>query len=162
MFHVMSGKPWGMPSDVIYLKDARVPIDWNQERIRGVLPCVNRWNSDNTITMMQFSKDYGCTEANWLIVPTYNPRYTPLYDARVRTQTSKMADVSLNKMTQINERLRVQFRAEAFNITNSFYVVSAMFNSTADNANFGTMFKSTIGTSSNYPRQVQLGLKLLW
>lgn len=73
-----------------------------------------------------------------------------------------MADVSLNKMTRINERLRVQFRAEAFNITNSFYVTTAMFNSTADNANFGTLFKSTIGTPASYPRQVQLGMKLLW
>jgi hypothetical protein len=66
-------------------------------------------------------------------------------------------------MTQINERLRVQFRVEAFNIMNSFFVTRAMFNATPDNANFGILYKSTVSApDSNYPRQVQLGFKLLW
>ena len=74
----------GAPRDnVIYLKDARLPFGWEQEKVQAVRPCVLRWNNDNTVTMMQFSRNYGCTEANWLIVPNYNPRYTPNYDARV-------------------------------------------------------------------------------
>jgi hypothetical protein len=74
-----------------------------------------------------------------------------------------MADVSLNKMTQVTERLRVQFRAEAFNIGNSFFVTSLPFNNTPDNVNFGTLYKSTASNQqSNYPRYLQLGIKLLW
>jgi len=74
-----------------------------------------------------------------------------------------MADVSLNKVTQITERLRVQFRAEAFNIANSFFITTLGFNNTPDNANFGTLYKSTASApQSNYPRQLQLGFKLLW
>ena len=99
---------------------------------------------------------------------TYNPRYTPNYDPRIRYQTVRMADVSLNKKTQLTERFAVQFRAEAFNIANSFFVTQGssgtqLINNTADNANFGTLYKSTVSaTGSNYPRQLQLGIKLLW
>jgi hypothetical protein len=159
----MSGMPWTLPSTVMYLKDARVPMAWDNERIRAVKPCVNRWNSDNTVTTLPSARDYGCTEPNWLIVPAYNPRYTPNYDPRIRLQTVKMADVSLNKTTRITEHFRVQLRIEAFNVANSFFITTAMFNATADSADFGTLFKSTVSApQSNYPRQLQLGLKLLW
>ena len=163
IFNIMSGRPWNLPNNVMYLKDARIPFGWGQEKIRAIKPCVDRWNNNNTIVTLQFSKDFGCTEPNWLIVPSYNPRYTPTYEPRIRLQTIRMADVSLNKTTQISERLRLQFRAEAFNIANSFFVTGAMFNSTADNANFGILYKSTVSApQSNYPRQLQLGIKLLW
>jgi hypothetical protein len=147
----------------MYLKDARIPFGWGQEKIQPIKPCVQRWNPDNTITMLAFSQAYGCTSANWLIVPNYNPRYTPYYDPRIRLQTVRMADVSLNKTTQVTERLRVQFRAEAFNIANSFFITSLPFNNTPDNANFGSLYKSTASNQqSNYPRYLQLGVKLLW
>lgn len=64
-------------------------------------------NDDGRIVMEEFSKDYGCTSYNLLIVNTaYNPRYTPYYEGSVRYQTIRMAEVSLNKTTQINERLK--------------------------------------------------------
>lgn len=168
IFNVQSGMPWALPSNVIYLKDARIPFGWGPEKIQAIKPCVVRWNTDNTITTMPFSKDYGCTEPNFLIVPNYNPRYTPYYDPRLRYQSTRMADVSLNKTTALTERFRVQFRAEAFNIGNSFFVTQGssgtqMINNTADSANFGTLYKSAVSaTQSNYPRQLQLGIKLLW
>ena len=166
IFNVMSGIPWALPDSpkAMYLKDARIPFKWDQEKVRAIKPCVQRWNTNNTIVTMPFSVDYGCTEPNWLIVPNYTPqRFMPDYDSRIRLQTIRMADVSLNKMTQINERFRLQFRMEAFNIANSFFVTRAMFNATPDNANFGVLYKSTVSApDSNYPRQVQLGFKLLW
>ena len=88
----------------------------------------------------------------------------PNYDSRIRLQTIRMADVSLNKMTQINERFRLQFRVEAFNIANSFFVTRAMFNATPDNANFGVAvqvhrqraaFQLSAADCSS-------GIKLLW
>ncbi len=163
IFNVMSGMPWALPTNVLYLKDARIPFGWGQEKIQAVQPCVNRVNSDGSVSTLGFSQDFGCKEPNFLIVPNYNPRYTPYYDSRLRLQTSRMADVSLNKMTQINERFRAQFRLEVFNVANSFFVTTAMFNNTADSANFGILYKSTVSApQSNYPRQMQLGFKLLW
>jgi hypothetical protein len=124
---------------------------------------VQRWNENNTITMQPFSVDAGCTEANWLIVPRFNPRYHPTYDGRVRLQPIAMADASLNKTTRLTERLSVQFRAECFNVANSFFVVSQQFNNNPENVQFGSLIKAAVSApASNYPRQMQLGLKLIW
>jgi hypothetical protein len=165
IFNVMSGTPWALPSNALYLKDARIPFGWGQEKVQAIKPCTIKQNDDFSMTVQNNAKAYGCTDMNWLMYnTTYNPRYTPYYDGRVRLQTVAMADVSLNKITQINERFRVQFRAEAFNIANSFFVTgSAQFNNTPDNANFGILYKSTVSApQSNYPRQLQLGFKFLW
>jgi hypothetical protein len=169
IFNVMSGMPWALPTNAIYLKDARIPHGWGPEKIQFIKPCVIKQNDDFSITKLGFSQDYGCTSPNWeLYNTTYNPRYTPYYDPRIRYQTIRMADISLNKMTQLNERFRVQFRAEAFNVANSFFVTQGssstqMINNTADSANFGTLYKSAVSaTQSNYPRQLQLGFKLIW
>ncbi len=137
IFNVQAGMPWALPSNVMYLKDATLPFDWGQEKIQAIKPCVNRWNTNNTITTMPFSTDYGCTEPNFLIVPSYNPRYTPNYDGRLRYQTTRMADISLNKETHITERFRVQFRAEAFNITNSFFVTQGSSGTQIDQQHSG-------------------------
>ncbi|MBI4905635.1 MAG: TonB-dependent receptor [Acidobacteria bacterium] len=163
IFNIQSGMPWALPGNVMYLKDARVPFGWGQEKVQAIKPCVVRWNTNNTLTTLNPGIDFGCTETNWLIVPNYNPRYTPNYEQRLRLQTVRMADVSLNKMTQVTERFRLQFRMEVFNVANSFFVTTAMFNNTADSANFGILYKSTVSApQSNYPRQMQMGIKLLW
>ncbi len=113
--------------------------------------------------MQQFSQDYGCTEANWLEVPRYNPRYEPDYDGRIRLESVRMADVSLNKMTRINERLSAQIRLECFNVANSFFVVSQQFNNNVESVQFGSLIKAAVSApNSNYPRQMQLGMKLMW
>jgi hypothetical protein len=73
------------------------------------------------------------------------------------------ADISLSKVTQIKERMRIQFRAEAFNITNTYWFGRQQFNSTPTSSAFGTLNKASIAfTNTNQPRYVQLGLKFLW
>jgi hypothetical protein len=163
IFQAQSGRPWPLPSNVLYLKEASLPIDWNRERIQAVRPCVQRWNENNTITWMAYSLDAGCTEPNFLIVPRFNPRYTPYRDSRVRFQGMRFIDFSLTKTTAVSERYRVQFRAEVFNLTNSFRLVGAQFNNDPENVNFGSLLKSaTSAPNSNYPRQIQLAVKLIW
>jgi hypothetical protein len=86
----------------------------------------------------------------------------------VRYETVRMADISLNKLTQINDRFRAQFRVEAFNIANSFFVEqfsssTQTINNNVTDPNFGILYKSTVSApQSNYPRQIQLGFKLTW
>jgi hypothetical protein len=164
IFQVFSGKPWTLPGNVLYLEDARNPSStWNAPKVQAVQPCVLNWDNTNKITWEQYSLDYGCTQANWIIVPSYNPRYTPYYDGRVRLQTVRLMDASLNKMTRITERYSLQFRAECFNVTNSFFINTAQFNSDPTNPNFGSIIKATVSApQSNYPRQIQLGVKFLW
>ena len=67
------------------------------------------------------------------------------------------------KMTTIKERMRLQFRAEVFNLANTYWFGRQQFNSTATSASFGTITKSSIAfTNSNQPRYVQLGLKFIF
>jgi hypothetical protein len=71
----------------------------------------------------------------------------------LREDRFKNLDLSLFKQFQINERTRVQFRAEAFNLTNSPSFSAP--GSNIDTAS-GGIVTSTIST----PRNVQFGLKL--
>jgi hypothetical protein len=71
--------------------------------------------------------------------------------------------MSVNKTTAITERVRLQFRAEAFNLTNTFMFNRASFSTTQTSVNFGTLVPSTAAFSNtNAPRYIQLGFKLLW
>jgi len=64
-------------------------------------------------------------------------------------------DVSLFKQFAINERVRMQFRAEFFNASNTPRFGTP--NTTVNSAAFGV-----ITSQANAPRQVQFGLKLLF
>jgi hypothetical protein len=154
-----SGAPWTMPSGVIYVKEANLPANWGSPVVYGIKPCVAKWNDNGTITMQSYSVAYGCTDYNFLITPRYAPAYGPTYDAHRRLFAIPMADVSLNKTTRINERMRVQFRAEAFNFANSFLFTTGFGNS-VNSSTFGTIVKST--ASGSHPRYIQLGAKFLF
>jgi len=64
-------------------------------------------------------------------------------------------DMSVFKNTHFGERVQLQFRAEAFNVFNrvQFGVPNTSINSTA----FGV-----ISSQQNSPRNLQLGLRLLF
>jgi hypothetical protein len=65
-------------------------------------------------------------------------------------------DFSIFKQFHVLEKLKLQFRAEAFNAVNRVRFGSPNTSVTAG-ANFGR-----VTTQSNDPRQMQFGLKLLW
>jgi hypothetical protein len=73
----------------------------------------------------------------------------------LREDRFKNLDLSLFKQFQFNERTRLQFRAEAFNLTNSpsFSAPGTNIDTTS-----GGVVTSTIST----PRNVQFGLKLIF
>ncbi|MEO7144456.1 MAG: hypothetical protein ABI165_13235, partial [Bryobacteraceae bacterium] len=63
-------------------------------------------------------------------------------------------DVSLHKNTTIREKLMLQFRVEAFNITNTPQFAPP-------NASFGNSLFGVVSAQSNQPRILQLALKLI-
>lgn len=168
MFTWQSGTPWDLPTNVRYLKEAKLDnIDWSAPVVQGVRPCVARYNDNGTITPQSFSVAAGCgndvSTYNFLILPRFAPRETPDRDGRLRLHTAPQLDASLNKMTQITERFRLQFRAEAFNATNTYMFYRGQFNNNPENANFGSIIKGNVGFGdTNFPRHVQLGLKLIF
>jgi hypothetical protein len=73
----------------------------------------------------------------------------------MRSDWIRHADISLFRMFPITEKRRVEFRAEAYNITNT--PVFSLPTSDLSSANFGKI------TSTRFsPRQLQLGLKVVF
>ncbi|MBI1899352.1 MAG: TonB-dependent receptor [Acidobacteria bacterium] len=171
---ISAGEPNNLPGNVIMLKDPRTvggdwdgTVDWKAHQVRGWNPCVLRQFDDGSIRPQQFSINRGCgtDPANyaWLMTAGYAPRYTPYRSGQIRKQSLFNTDMALAKMTQITERLRFQFRAEAFNATNYyFFGRDSNFNTNPNDPNFGTLFPSQAWIGNGYPRQIQLGFKVFW
>ena len=161
LFSYHSGIPWRLPTNFIYTQEAKVPnIDWHAPIVQVVQPCVAQWNTNGTITMQSFSTKAGCTNYNFLSLPLFAPSAEPLFSGQIRTMSVPNADVSLNKTTRITERAGVQFRAEVFNVTNTFNFYQSQPNSTLTNAAFGTVNKANVSSSNgNQPRIIQLSVK---
>ncbi len=73
----------------------------------------------------------------------------------VRADSAHNVDFSMFKSFKPVERLSIEFRAEAFNLTNT--PIFSEPNTTFGSANFGV-----VTSQENTPRQIQLGLKLLF
>jgi len=73
----------------------------------------------------------------------------------VRASSAHNVDLSLFKSFKPRERLTVELRAEAFNFTNT-----PIFSS--PNVTLGSTTFGVVSGQENTPRQVQLGLKLLF
>ena len=88
--------------------------NWVQHGVQGVSPCVAQCRNA--------SQAAGCTQAVRLHAPQYmGGRFVPRRSGQIRMHSAPNLDASINKTTLITERVRIQFRAEAFNITNTYY-----------------------------------------
>jgi hypothetical protein len=76
------------------------------------------------------------------------------YNPKVRGFWGQNENISLAKTFNITEQIRLDFRAEAFNLLNR-----VIFGTGNANLNAGTFGQVT---SANTPRQMQMGLKLYW
>ncbi|HWR49528.1 MAG TPA: carboxypeptidase regulatory-like domain-containing protein [Bryobacteraceae bacterium] len=75
--------------------------------------------------------------------------------SNLRSDAIMNFDVSLIKNTTIVDRVNLQFRAESFNVTNRAQFSNP--NLSATSANFGK-----ITGQANFPRLIQLGMRLSW
>ena len=91
-----------------------------------------------------------------LRLPTYFEfGNVPRVDGEFRAPGLMKLNVALNKYFQVRERMRLQFRAEVFNpLNHPIFAAPAV--------QFGSATFGIISAQANQPRNVQLGLKLLW
>lgn len=172
-----SGEPADLPGNAIMIRNPAVAVNRNQAIVRGWTPCVLQQAPNGTVSPTRASTTInGCSptdfsQYDWLVVPQgfQTFRTNPLRSGNIRMPAAYTADLSLNKTIQIAERVRFQFRAEAFNAFNHYNVFSVRYNTNPldPNGNFGTYLPSETGSFSGQmrdspPRAIQLGMKLLW
>ena len=157
-----SGRPWGLPGNVFYVKDARIDnVDFSARVIRGVRNCVAQMSDTGVITMLGFSVAAGCTEPNFIIRPNYTPRTTPFRDDHIKRPPFYQFDVNFAKTTRLTSRVRLQVRFELFNLLNQVNYDQTNYENNPTNARFGTIDRAVV-RQSNFPRYGQLGIKLLF
>ncbi len=161
MYIYNSGRPWQFPGNVEivdpdYDKVERKRFVNGVELIQGVRPCVAQGGQ-----LLQFSKDYGCTAPSFIIREPFQTRFTPIRSDKARRPSFTQFDMNFSKTFRITERVRFQFRGEAYNVTNTPMYDERVYNQTATDPEFGSINKNNV-RQSNFPRFWQLGFKLLF
>ena len=158
-----SGRPWELPANVFYVKDATIRnVNYSDpDVIRGVQNCVAQMSDAGVVTMLGFSTAAGCTEPNFIVRPNFTPRTTAYRDDQIRRPPFYQFDVNFAKTTRIAGDVRLQVRFEVFNLLNQTIYDERNYENNPTNAAFGTINRRTVG-QSNFPRYGQLGIKLLF
>jgi hypothetical protein len=160
-----SGRPWGLPQNVWYVKDATIRnVNFDDPNlIRGVQPCVAQMNNAGVITLQSFSVAAGCTEPNFIIRPNtnYTGAGTEFRDDQIRRPPFYQFDVNFAKTTRLTNSVRLQLRFEVFNLFNQVVYDERQYENNPNNALFGAIDRTSV-RQSNFPRYGQLGLKLLF
>lgn len=167
----LSGMPVFMPGPFggpgVYLNSSpKVPVKREDPVYTRVFaPCTNQWiqASDGSWSLQPvtgYIYSGSCNQSNFTLIPQYglmpNIEYTG-----IRTNDTQTFDVNLSKFFTIKERMKLQFRLNAFNVLNhpQFGTVFPEFDTGATDPTFGTYSKLA---GNNPPRNVELALKLLW
>jgi len=173
-----SGRPWQLPGNVDivdpnYADVARKRLFNGVEYIQGVKPCVAQYdkvngvykrdaNGNPTYSLTANSIKAGCTAPSFVIREQYMTRVLPIRDAHVRRPSFRQFDINFSKTFRINERMRFQFRGEAYNLFNTPQYDERTFNnSDTTSLDFGGINKAVTG-QSNFPRFWQLGFKFIF
>lgn len=121
-------------------------------------PTRARWFNTCTLTVQGTRQN--CASADerpaFAIQPPFTLRTLSVRFPNIRTRREPIVDLSVFKQFLVTETLRLQFRAEAFNLTNTPWFGAPGTGVTA--ANFGVVSPA----QANDPRNVQLALKLVF
>ncbi|MBK5292544.1 MAG: carboxypeptidase regulatory-like domain-containing protein [Acidobacteriia bacterium] len=142
-----SGAPMSIPGDVYLLGDPRLENPtWSRLFKTGVI------DVNGTVRNVLPGE-----EPVFRVRPPFTLRTTPLRYGNLRNQWGTTFDFSILKSVRVSERIKAQFRVEAFNVLNT-PIFSANPNLTPTSVNFGQLFRDN--GQSNGPRIVQLGFRL--
>jgi hypothetical protein len=134
LIQYVSGEPLGLPNLINYC---------------------GQWASSNPSQYSYFNNNASCY-AQWPSNTSGFGYLPPRFSGSLDNPTAQQTSAAIEKNTSFKERYKVAFRAEAFNLTN-----------TAIRPGPGTSFpSSTFGVvpaqQNNFPRQIQLSLKLFF
>ena len=142
-----SGEPMQIPANLYLLRDPRLPgAGYDRLFKTGYI------DVDGRVRGTAAGED-----PVWQIRPPFTLRTTALRHGNLRNRWGTTVDFTLAKSIPLRERLRLQIRAEAFNVLNT-PVFSQQPNLTVTSPNFGTIFRNNGQT--NEPRVVQLAARM--
>ncbi|MBI4477951.1 MAG: TonB-dependent receptor, partial [Acidobacteria bacterium] len=157
-----SGQPWDLPSNVYYVKGAENPNpNARPGIIQGVIPCVAQMGNDGVVRMQAFSVAAGCTEPNFIVRPSFTGQTTNSRDDHIRRPSFQQFDMNFAKFVRLTGGVRAQIRVEVFNLLNKAVYSTRNYGNNPNNSDFGQINLAAMA-QSNFPRHVQLGIKLIW
>jgi len=130
IYSLHSGAPLAF-GDLLYLG---APLNYNAENVSHTFDTT----AFNTVSSQQLSQNFR----------TFSSQFNNL-----RVDHTNNIDITLTKTFTIRDRVKVQFRAESFNLCNKPLFGAA--NLTATSASFGA-----VTTQTNNPRYIQFGLRI--
>ncbi|HVG39114.1 MAG TPA: carboxypeptidase regulatory-like domain-containing protein [Pyrinomonadaceae bacterium] len=145
-----SGIPLAYPGNVDLLADPRLE-DKTYDLYFNT--CVQQLNGTSRQPNAARNGFEPCTNPAWAIRGPDTLRTIPFRTSRIREHTAPQLDMSFNKSLNFSERYRAQFRAEAFNVTNTPLFGGP--NTDPNSTNFGFVTRG----NRNFPRQIQFGFK---
>lgn len=171
LFVYNTGRPWDMPDVYLDPNGERTTlnptaindnVDYSADIIRAIsAPCTARYDDDGTLVPRSPYNDAGCTEAWFISRPPYSSRVLAFRSEDIRRPSYRQFDINFAKTTRLAGDLRLQVRVEVFNLLNLANYDETDYNDDLDSPLFGTIDKNNV-RQSGFPRQVQLGIKLLW
>ena len=142
-----SGAPMSIPGNVYLLGDPRLENPtWDRLFKTGVI------DVNGTIRNVLPGES-----PVFQVRPPFTLRTTPLRYGNLRNQWGTTFDFSVLKKVMVTERVKAQFRVEAFNVFNT-PIFSANPDLTPTSVNFGKIFRDN--GQSNSPRIVQFGFRV--
>jgi hypothetical protein len=169
MYVFQSGQPWDMPNNVdlapgVSPKDIALDGSKQGQFIYGVKPCVGNYNTaTGQYDLQSYSIAYGCTQPYFLIRQSFQRRTAMFRYDEFRRPSYWEVDMNIAKTTRITDKVRFQFRIEAFNIFNSPMYDERQYTQDTASSDFGRINRNVnAGAQSNFQRFIQLGFKLTW
>jgi hypothetical protein len=146
---LQSGDPMSIPGNVYLLRDPRIENPtWDRLFNTGVI------DVNGTIRNVAPGE-----QPAFMVRPPFSLRVTPTRYGNLRNQWANTVDLSLIKNTRLLEGWNLQLRVDAFNAFNTA-VFSSDPNLDPTSPNFGRIFRDN--GQSNFPRNVQLGMRLVF
>jgi hypothetical protein len=146
---LQSGDPMAIPGNVYLIGDPKLENPtWERLFKTGVI------DVNGTVRNVLPGE-----EPVFAVRPNFTLRATPLRYGHIRNRWATTFDMSLIKNTRFGEGMNMQFRADAFNAFNTA-VFSGDPNLSPTDTNFGRIFRDT--GQSNFPRNIQLGLRFVF
>ncbi|HEX8139205.1 MAG TPA: TonB-dependent receptor [Pyrinomonadaceae bacterium] len=149
-----SGRPINLPTGANLIADPTLP---DSSFAKFFNTCVRQLDGTSRQPNAARTAFEPCTNPAWAIRPANTLADTPFRIANLREPWAPIFDMSVNKMFQIYEDVKVQFRAEAFNAFNTPLFGSP--NTGINDLNFGRLIPQNSVRNGNNFRTIQFGVK---